>query len=348
MRIPPRRTLAPGAAIVSDFDLAILLSSFEPVQDAHCAAIALGTARAGRVLALVGSATAARTLRHPWSAKERIAMLRAAVPDADLLMIAAVPDRLYDEAGWRDALHATVTAAAGAARRIAWLQPAGVQAAPPGPWTPLAVPGTRAGSFWDLRRAVFADRSDALDRLDPVLPATTRTFLGGYRSSPHFPALAEELRHIERFRESWRVAPYPPVLVTTDALVVHAGRLLLVRRGHAPGKGLWALPGGFIEQDETLLEGCVRELHEETGLVLTADQVQRSLRRQHVFDAPRRSLRGRTITHCFRFDLSDEQPRAVAGGDDAADARWIGLEAFAGMEAQMFEDHFHIARCMLA
>jgi bifunctional NMN adenylyltransferase/nudix hydrolase len=180
-----------------------------------------------------------------------------------------------------------------------------------------------------------------------ALPASTLACLAGFQESAHFPVLADELACIEAFRESWSRAPYPPILVTTDALVVQSHHVLLVRRGHAPGKGLWALPGGFVDQDETLLDGCVRELREESGLALSTGEVQHTLRACRVFDAPHRSLRGRTITHAFRFDLPGGDLPRVAGGDDAADAAWVARAQLERMEPQMFEDHFHIARCML-
>ena len=333
------------------FDSAVLLSAFEPVHLAHCTALEQGFAHAARVIALVGSAGAARTLRHPWSAEERVDMVQSAAAQigCPAPLVAPVRDYLYDEGAWRSAVQQAVDDFAPGAQRIAWLTlgTASHAICALTGWTPLPVAATAAPAFWDVRRGVFGDDPGCIQRLERMLPSSTRAFLAGYRAQPHFAPLADELRYIEGFRDSWRHAPYPPIFVTTDAVVVHGAHILLVRRGHAPGKGLWALPGGFVDQDETLLEACVRELHEETGLALPAASVQRSLRAQHTFDAPHRSLRGRTITHAFRFDLSATEQPQVAGGDDAAEAQWTPLERFAGMESQMFEDHYHIARRML-
>lgn len=345
----PALTLQPATEVPA-YDLAVILSAFEPVHLAHCAALEHAARSARQVLALIGSAGAARTLRHPWTADERAAMLQEAAASLRLPppLVVAVPDRLYDEEGWRRAVGEAVAQAVPQSHSIAQVQVSGAPegAALPG-WTLLTATGPQPPDFWTVRRGLLGDAPDARARLDAALPASTRRSIDRHRTQPDFPALADELRYIEQFRDSWQRAPYPPVLVTTDAVVLHRDCILLVRRGRAPGKGLWALPGGFVDQDETLLEACARELREETGLDLAPAMRDARLRGQRVFDAPHRSLRGRTITHAFRFDLDTPVRPAVAGGDDAADAQWIPLERLARMEAQVFEDHHHIVRSML-
>ena len=91
------------------------------------------------------------------------------------------------------------------------------------------------------------------------------------------------------------------------------GRLLLIRRGHEPGAGLWSIPGGRIEPGETDAEALVREMREETGLVIEAGQLIGTVRR------PARD--GDVL------DIRDYAATITGGtlraGDDAADARWV-------------------------
>ena len=92
-----------------------------------------------------------------------------------------------------------------------------------------------------------------------------------------------------------------------------AGRLLLIKRGHEPGKGLWSIPGGRIEAGETDEEAIIREVHEETGLVVTAGSFIGSVRRPA----------GQPGTE---LDIRDYMATITGGrlaaGDDADDVMW--------------------------
>lgn len=115
---------------------------------------------------------------------------------------------------------------------------------------------------------------------------------------------------------------YPRPMLTADCVVVDSCRkVLLVRRGNDPYRGCWALPGGFMEMDETIESCAARELKEETGLEVAADV----LRLVGVYSAPGRDPRGRTVTAAYAVHLPDGQQPAA--GDDAAEVRWWPLEA---------------------
>ena len=110
---------------------------------------------------------------------------------------------------------------------------------------------------------------------------------------------------------------YPRPMLTADCVVVrHRAEVLLVKRGNEPYKGCWALPGGFMEMDETIEYCAVRELQEETGICVTEDKI----RLIGIYSAPGRDPRGRTVTAAYRIDV-DTSTEATAG-DDAAEVRW--------------------------
>lgn len=115
---------------------------------------------------------------------------------------------------------------------------------------------------------------------------------------------------------------YPRAALTTDAIVFvkeeNAIFILLIERGHEPFKGKWALPGGFIEMNETLEQACIRELQEETGLRV------KQMVQFKTFDAIDRDPRHRTISVVHSLQLKEKQ--TVKGGDDAARAEWFALD----------------------
>lgn len=116
---------------------------------------------------------------------------------------------------------------------------------------------------------------------------------------------------------------YPRPMLTADCVVTDLeGRVLLVRRGNEPFKGCWALPGGFMEMDETIEQCAVRELEEETGLRATVDM----LRLVGVFSAVGRDPRGRTVTAAYALSMPDATKVAIAG-DDAAALDWFPLSS---------------------
>ena len=114
---------------------------------------------------------------------------------------------------------------------------------------------------------------------------------------------------------------YPRPAVTTDCVVFgiegNTINVLLIKRGNEPFKGLWALPGGFLNPDETAEEGALRELREETGL--EAAEVEQL----HTFSDPKRDPRDRVISIAYMAIVKLQE---VKGGDDASDARWFPID----------------------
>jgi 8-oxo-dGTP diphosphatase len=113
---------------------------------------------------------------------------------------------------------------------------------------------------------------------------------------------------------------YPRPALTVDAVVFRKKetrlQVLLIRRKHYPFEGMWALPGGFVDMNETIEEAVVRELEEETHLRVS------NLQQLHTFSALGRDPRGRTVSVTF-FGMVEADQSEVIGGDDASDAKWF-------------------------
>jgi 8-oxo-dGTP diphosphatase len=105
------------------------------------------------------------------------------------------------------------------------------------------------------------------------------------------------------------------VVRCVGAVIWDAGRrrLLLVKRGHAPDAGLWSLPGGRVEAGESDAEALVREMREETGLIVTPVRLLGSVRRPAPDDR---------VLEIYDYEAA-ATGGTLAAGDDAAEVRWV-------------------------
>ena len=109
--------------------------------------------------------------------------------------------------------------------------------------------------------------------------------------------------------------------VAVGAVVTSESKVLLVKRRDAPGRGLWAIPGGSVELGETLQQAAEREIKEETGLTIRArDSI-------YTFDVIERDEGGQIQFHYVIIDLiADYVSGDLRADDDACDARWVSRE----------------------
>ncbi len=110
-------------------------------------------------------------------------------------------------------------------------------------------------------------------------------------------------------------------LLAVGAVVIHQGRVLLVRRLRPPGEGQWAIPGGKVDLGENLAQAAEREILEETGLTIAAGEPV------YTFEVIDRDDAGRVRYHYVIIDLAAEyRGGKLRAGDDAGDARWVAPE----------------------
>jgi ADP-ribose pyrophosphatase len=112
--------------------------------------------------------------------------------------------------------------------------------------------------------------------------------------------------------------PGHPALAV-GAVVFKNQHVLLVKRGNAPAKGMWAIHGGRVKLGETLKQGAEREILEETGIRIKAGKPV------YTFEVIERDKTGTIRFHYYIVDLACEYKGGqIKPGDDAVDAQWIG------------------------
>jgi ADP-ribose pyrophosphatase YjhB (NUDIX family) len=128
-----------------------------------------------------------------------------------------------------------------------------------------------------------------------------------------------------RSRLRSRSRPLRPI-VGVGAVIIDEGRVLVVKRGHAPHKGEWSVPGGAVELGETLRDAVAREVREETGLDVDVGPVV------DVVDRLERDADGAVVYHYVVVDYKCRpQGGRLAAGSDAEDARWVAADGLASL-----------------
>lgn len=347
---PKIQSKTPRAKTDRHYKYLVFIGRFQPFHMGHKAVVDEALKRAENVIMLIGSANMPRSLRNPFTVEERTQMIKGAysADDAARIHCVGLDDALYNDTRWLQYVQASIkTVTHNLSEDIALIghskDSSSYYLSLFPTWESISVPNYKNLSATPIREGYLMGATPIGDRT----PTSTRQVMEALKKTEDYQHLHEEAWFIDDYMKQWRDTPYPPTFMTADALVVQSGHILLVERRSMPGRGLWALPGGFVDQKETLLDACIRELCEETKLKVSAAVLYGSRHSQHTFDDPYRSSRGRTITQVFYFKLKND-PKGlptVKGEDDAAKAFWLPLAELD--PKKMFEDHYAIITKMV-
>jgi bifunctional NMN adenylyltransferase/nudix hydrolase len=346
--------------------MTVFIGRFQPVHNGHIETIRTALTYSQGVLILIGSAFKPADTRNPFTHLERERMIRDCLTKSEQGRVAFdhISDNPYNELAWIKDVQRAVDSAYH--NQYGWQDKPNISIIGfhkdatsyyldlfPS-WNQIETVNVHGldSTFirelyfqgvadWNYKNRKIVARSipeEAIWHLDEMITHNTSKYN----------KLVKEFEFIRNYKLQWSQAPYPPTFVTADAVVTCLGHILLVQRKAAPGEGLWAMPGGFLNQNETVRECAVRELEEETKIKVPAPVLNGSIVKEKRYDYPARSLRGRTITTAFHINLLGERklPK-VKGSDDAANAKWVPLSEFIRSQNEMYEDHYHIITDLL-
>ncbi len=333
------------------YDTLVLIGRFQPFHNAHLDIVKRATALCNKLVIVVGSSRQPRTYKNPFSFEERSQMIRYATMGLSLqISVEANTDTIYNDQAWAVRVQQIVA-----------------QHTRPGDRVGIIGHKKDDSSFYldmfpqwgyeDVELVEFLSAVDVRDLyfkwtfnsnfIKNVVPDSTYEFLMSFRQTEEFAQIIREREFIAEHNKQYAGLKYPPIFSTADAVVIQSGHILMIRRRAEPGKGLWALPGGYVnaKTDKSVEDAAIRELREETMIKVPAPVLRGNIVRSKVFDAIGRSPRGRIITHAFYIQLPDGELPKVKGSDDAEKARWVPIAEVRSEEC--FEDHYEIIQHFL-
>lgn len=321
----------------------VFIGRFQPFHNAHYQAIKIALTKVKKLILVLGSDCQARTVKNPWTTNERINMIFSSLTDEEKKKITIVKtkDYLYNDNLWIAALQSKIAQIVNLNEDIVLLghnkdrSSFYLKLFPQWKFIELPYLGNIHATM--VRHMHF---TCDLIGIKEIVPNAVYELLKDDQDTEEFTRLKSEYRHLIDYRKMWEGAPFPPTFTTVDAVVIRSGHVLVVKRGGKTGNGLIALPGGFLNPKERIIDGCIRELKEETRIRLPKNELKKMISSEKVFDHPDRDLRGRTITHAFCFNLGHGALPEVHHNSDAAKAWWVPLRDL--NEDDFYGDHFHI------
>jgi bifunctional NMN adenylyltransferase/nudix hydrolase len=345
----------------------VIIGRFQPLHKGHGYLIKQALKNSDYLIIVVGSSFSSRTLRNSFTFDERKEIILDALSDPDFaeisniknrVFIVAVRDYLYDsgDIAWQEAILAEIDKILKNKNKNKNILLTGYEKDQTSyylkyfidihKWNYLGCDYYNNINSTEIRLSYLSGNKNK--NKNKNIYKSTLDWLDKFKETNEFASLHNEYKAMIAYRKLWENSPFPPIFVTCDALVLHNNKILLIKRKDYPGKGLLALPGGFLDEPEKIIDGIIRELYEETKLDLPKDSLLKSLISVKPFDDPKRSSRGRIITHTGLFKLRDNIPTPkVVGSDDAIDAIWVDIDDFLLKPEDIFSDHYQIVTYFL-
>lgn len=343
-------------SVMKSFEYCVFIGKFQPFTLSDFLFLQNAFTQAKTVIIVIGSHNKAPDIENPWSSPQREEMIRSSLTsnEQQRVKFVYVRDSYYVQNKWLIEVQQQVASLTNNCKNNNICFIGEENQFPQWAHITLFNEKTHIHHFnenrflngLEIRNNYFRDTSVKVH-----VPPAVADYLEKFKQTPLFQDLKASFEYIENYKKQWEVkvkVPFPVQFLTVDCVCLKSGNILVVRRKGHPGKGQIALPGGFLNPTETLEDGALRELKEETSIKISKDILRSSIVESKVYDYPYRSLRGRTLTTAFLIDLGTGALPSVKGSDDAEKAFWLPLNDFVNRENEFFEDHWHIIDSMIS
>lgn len=331
--------------------LGFIIGRFQPRHKGHENLIASAARQVERLIVFIGSADRPRSIKNPWTFKERATSMKDWLRNEQIHNVTIIPlnDYRYSNPQWlsdvntvikNKSTHENYTLTEEEIAMFGFEKSGNDYLK----WFPQY-------QFVNIQTVFPKSATDIRDEMlaQTLLLESTATHLVQNTGVP--PEVLEDYKFYLKEQQLFKDYPFPETLNFNcgDAILECAGHILLIQRGRAPGKGCWALPGGFRDRkDVNWIDTAYRELQEETNVRIPEVVLRTKTVATKLYDDINRSfgLPRNTLAVHIRVEPNADGtlPRAN-GADDAADVRWVPINEIMN-NYDLYDDHKDIIQDM--
>jgi len=321
--------------------LGLVIGRFQPLHNGHVNLIKQALKNNDQVLVLVGSQNKLEDYQNPFTAEERINLISSVFGEEPKLK--GIDDYPTNEQWIEDVTSRVITMQEDPSKVT--LYTSEKDSAFYRTNFLYSVEERHSGglSATGIRAALYDGRI-----ADTWLPEETVSFLEEYMTTDAYLRIKEEYdtcvsRRLNALESHAFGNPIEPV---SHAVVLQDNKVLLVKRNGSRGYGQWAVPGGYINHDETTRAAALRELYEETSIDLINVDKARELAmcvEENIDD-----LSVRTLGINYLYAVHKDVELNPVAGDDADEVQWVSLEDILNGNMPLFYNHVTVIRRLLA
>ena len=312
-------------------NLGILIGRFQPLHSGHRDLIRQALQKCRVLVVVIGSANRARSIKNPFTYQERKKVLTEFLTHENLqgrVVIRPANDYPYSDSQWINDINSIVESTGFDDVTLFGFKKEGnnyLKWFPQYKFVNITTPYEICST--DIRKIWFESASWSFD-----------------------PSVVADWEYFKKEKDLFKNYPFPDTLNfnCADAILECCGHILLIQRGAAPGRGTWALPGGFKNYNETFIDCAIRELQEETNVRVPEKVLRGSIVSSRLFDSPGRGNgipRNTLAVHIKISANADGSLPRANGADDASDSRWVLITDIMNSMA-MYDDHASIISTM--
>jgi bifunctional NMN adenylyltransferase/nudix hydrolase len=326
----------------------VFIGRFQPFHKGHLNSVKLALKQSEKLIIILGSYRMSPSLRAPWSAGERMEMIKACLTSSQLKRIhfVQVRDRLYCEEMWINNIKGEVFKITGSKVPVAIIghekdsSSYYLKIFPH--WKFLETGNYEGINATEIRKKFFLSKH--LESAYEKTPKQIVIWLKKYRKSIYFKKLKTKFLYVDKFlKNEGSLLPHE----ICNSIIFCCGYILFVRSKNPLSKDLLSLPEAKPAQKEGHKKCSIRGLLEETKISMSFEKIEASFQREGEFNFPGRFPLCKQTSYTFFYKLNETFLPEVSQGKGVESVEWILLDDVYLLENQIYSDHFQIIQWFL-